>query len=190
MEADLGFSEANFSWEQYKQTRPPYPQSLFNHIYEYHASASARKSKWNLAMDVGAGDGVIAQHLAHQFEKVAVVEPNKQYLDSAKKRLSISSDGRDHAFFFYQHSAEEKILPPATVDLVVMGMSIQWTDAAKSMNAAAHHLKPGGTVAVVFYRRPYLVGSAEAALVWDEVWDEVVDVMMRTGQMGDVVTER
>ena len=180
-----GFAEENFSWEQYIQTRPKYPKSMFDLLYNYHG-AQGTDITWALAMDVGAGHGPIAEELARRFEKVVVCDPNEEYLAFAKRRL----DNNDSRFEFYCRGAEDRFLSPGTVDMLTMGMSIHWTDDARSVETAAYHLRPGGTLAIIFYRRPFLVGNADAAELWDEIWDVALDSIISTGQLDDPVVER
>lgn len=80
----LGFSEFDFSWTQYTATRPKYPVSFFNLLYQYHDTHASPSDKWGTAMDVGAGHGVIVEHLAERFKNVAVCEPNEEYLRFAE----------------------------------------------------------------------------------------------------------
>jgi hypothetical protein len=80
----------DWDWAKYIKYRPVYPDSLFNAIYNYHAAASP-DNKFMAAHDVGAGPRNVSVRLAERFAHVVLSEPNREFLNIAKGRLTSSS---------------------------------------------------------------------------------------------------
>lgn len=194
---NLGFAAQNFNWDDYIRYRPLYPQSLYNRVFAYHAQHSG---SWDVAHDVGAGAGIVAEGLASRFRRVIVSDPNGDYIEIARNRLSrIDHIGTSETkFSFLQEKAESSSVESGTVDVVCCFEAIHWTEMAASVDEFARQLKIGGTVVVFVYDRPRLVGNHAAKNIWDgifEAWErrivKVGDVMARalrnSNSWGDAV---
>ncbi|TQW10940.1 methyltransferase domain-containing protein [Cordyceps javanica] len=139
----IPFSLAQEAWASYKEHRPEYPQSMFDRWYDYHR---AHGGKFDTAHDVGAGGGILSAKLAQSFAHVVVSDPGASNLALARSALQPAS-----RFTFHLGPGEASWLPAASVDLVAYGESLHWMDTRPALAAAAASLRPGGTVAAVFY---------------------------------------
>jgi SAM-dependent methyltransferase len=165
----LGFEVDGFDWKQYISHRPTYPPSFYEKIYAHHAALNG--NVFEVAHDVGAGPGIVAQQLASKFDKVIVSDPNSSYLNVAKHRLYSDTSSK---FEFLTERAEESSVASGTVDLVVISMSIHWTDVTAAVNEFARQLKRGGTLYIVNYAFCTILDNPKAdALLRDIVMDYV-----------------
>lgn len=145
-------------WESYRNYRPQYPASLFQRIYTYHIINGGTFD--GTAHDAGCGPGITAAILSLQFKHVICSDFSQKAIDSARVNLL----GTSHApyknstcsnFTFKVSSAEDMTwIAPRTIDMVTMSEALHWTDTARTVQAAAQVLKPGGTFAAWYYTQP------------------------------------
>lgn len=127
------FASKSFDAAHYQAFRPDYPQSLYDDIYAYHASAGG---SFDVAVDVGCGTGAFApswgmgdaeesagqttRFLAKKFEKVIGVDPSETMLEGARK---VGGEGKEPE---YEVGAAESLpfLKDASVDLITAGPSL------------------------------------------------------------------
>jgi SAM-dependent methyltransferase len=166
----LGFELDGFDWDQYLCHRPNYPPSFYEKIYAHHASLDG--NVFDVAHDVGAGPGIVAEQLASQFKKVIVSERNASYLDVAKHRLSSISYS---TFEFLSEKAEESRVADGTVDLIVISMVIHWTDVDATIRDCARQLKSGGTLYIVNYAFCNVIDDPKANNIMREIVMDYVD---------------
>jgi SAM-dependent methyltransferase len=166
----LGFELDGFDWNQYISHRPTYSPSFYENIYAHHASLNG--NVFEVAHDVGAGPGIIAEQLASKFNKVIVSEPNASYLNVAKNRVSsiTSSD-----FEFLPEKAEESSIASGTVDLVIVSMCIHWTDTTAAINEFSRQLKKGGTLYIINYAFCTVLDNPKANALLREIVEDFVD---------------
>ncbi len=111
------------------------------------APVSRPRPYWHeLTKSYPIGGGILSETLARSFAHVAVSDPGASNLALARSVLRPAS-----RFSFRLGPGEAAWLPPSSVDLVAYGESLHWMDTAPALAAAAASLKPGGTVAAVFY---------------------------------------
>jgi SAM-dependent methyltransferase len=166
----LGFEVDGFDWNEYISHRPAYTPSLYEKLYTHHASLDG--NVFDVAHDVGAGPGIIAERLASKFNKVVVSEPNPSYLNVAKHRLS----SLPHSTFeFHSEKAEESSVESASIDLVVVSMSIHWTDVPVAANEFARQLKSGGTLYIVNYGYCVILDNPKANAIYREIVMDFLD---------------
>lgn len=166
-----GFASYQFPWTRCLEVRPRYPDSWYQRIYDYY---QAKNGSWQLAHDVGAGPGLVAERLADTFEKVAVSEPNDEYFQVATKSLR---NGKYPAekYIMKASKAEESWLEDEAVDMACMNCVIHWTEPQRALEAMAKSLKPGGTIAVLTVSRPRIVEESPVAAIWESMWDTWYD---------------
>ncbi|KAL4794018.1 S-adenosyl-L-methionine-dependent methyltransferase [Aspergillus venezuelensis] len=165
---NLGFQGGGFDWDSYIKHRPQYSETLYRRIYEYHSRLSS--NVFDTAHDVGAGVGTVSEKLAKQFKHVIVSEPNTEYMDIAKGRLSSNQEGK---FTYLAERAETSSVKSGTVDLIVISEAIQWTDIPSSINEFGRQLKSGGTLCIIQYGRIYFPDNEEAEKVWTDLFMDV-----------------
>jgi SAM-dependent methyltransferase len=128
---------------------------------------------FDVALDVGAGPGIVAEKLASKFNKVIVSDPNPSYLNVAKHRLSSLPSS---TFEFLLEKAEESSVASTSIDLVIISMSIQWTDVPAAISEFAKLLKSGGTLYIVNYAFCTILDNPKADAICREI---VMDFMDR-----------
>jgi len=149
----LGFEVDGFDWNQYITHRPIYPPSFYDRIYTYHASLDG--NVFDVALDAGAGPGIVAEKL-----------------NVAKSRLSSLPSSR---FEFLPEKAEESSVTSASVDLVIISMSIQWTDVPAAISEFARVLKSGGTLYIVNYAFCTILDNPKADAICREIVMDFID---------------
>ena len=142
-------------------------------IMDYHAANG--NNAYHSALDLGAGSGIASSTLGRYFSNVTLVDPSEHNMAAARSRLNspayTSSLSRPCTFNYLILPAEETIVEPSTQDLVGMFEAMHWTDAEAVMHQIARALKPGGTLALVYYTMTVqMLDNTEAQKIWDEIW--------------------
>jgi SAM-dependent methyltransferase len=163
------YSSVTFDWNAYARYRPVYPQSLFETIYEHHASHGGQ---FGSVHDAGCGGGIAASFLAARFEHVFLSDPSAGAITSAENNLRTSLYSSTK-FSFKQASAEDMSwLKPGSVDMVTIGAAIHWTKPDLAVRAAAAVLRSGGTLAIWYYNgRPFFDDNVAAGEIFDEIME-------------------
>lgn len=166
-----GFGDPNFSWNEYDQYRPPYPPSVWSLIFSYHEAHGAQLTA---ALDVGCGSGAASTTLAKHFTAVTLADPSEHNLEAAKAKLGSetfkSSLPHPCEITYKVLPAEESAVPPTSQDLITIFETIHWTDAPKALAQAAQALKPGGTLALVYYSpRCRILDNPFAEEIWNDI---------------------
>ena len=159
-------NEAN--WSSYAKFRPPYPDQLFDIIYQHHR---ANGGHFGTAHDAGCGPGITATRLAGTFSRVLCSDYSAQAVESAQRNLCQDNRGLNGTEFVFQHSPAEDMLwiPSSSVDLVTMSECIHWTDTAKTIESIARTLRLGGTFACWYYTDPKFPSAPEVQKVYEIV---------------------
>jgi SAM-dependent methyltransferase len=153
-------------WEVYRSYRPQYPTSLFQRIYTYHVINGG--SFDGTAHDAGCGPGVTAAILSLQFKHVVCSDYSQSAIDAAHMNLlgsaQVPCKGATNANFTFKVSSAEDMswIAPSSIDMVTMSEALHWTDTSRTIAAAAHVLKPGGTFATWYYTQPRLPDNSVA----------------------------
>ncbi|KAK3680674.1 S-adenosyl-L-methionine-dependent methyltransferase [Podospora appendiculata] len=139
------FAQDDKFWANYVKGRPQPPASLFDRIFNYHASHGG---SFTTAHDVGAGNGVYAQRLRSRFPHVIVSDIVPENITLAQRLLPA-----DNGFTFRAAAlADVSDIPPATVDMVFAMNMMHFPDPQDTaMRAVAHQLRPGGTFAAALF---------------------------------------
>lgn len=173
-----GFAPTStFSWKAYIAHRPVYPAADFSRIYAHHAQHS---NKWQTAHDIGAGAGIASALLADKFDKVIISDPNDTYTDIARDRLVKELNFPESKFTFLKEGAENSSVESSSVDLISICEAIHWTDIPLAISDFARQLKSGGTLAVVYYNRPYITNNEAASEVWEKLWNTWVEELKKS----------
>lgn len=102
--------------DEFQRYRPEYPPGLYARIFETVATNPA-----TCAIDLGAGTGIVAGHLASRFQTVIAVEPDAGMAAKLAQQFPQVS--------IRQCTAEELAHPADTVDLVTIANALHWMDA-------------------------------------------------------------
>lgn len=173
------FSKTTFDALSYASSRPTYPRSLYNYIFDFHrhryrpssqslktdANADAR---WGRAVDLGCGTGQATFELT-PFTHVLGIDPSENMIRSAREALKkrqpqlqqvddVSDVGSrppqspGQTIGFIQSPAESlDFIADESVDLVIAAQSCHWFDWSKVWPQLARILRKGGTAAAWVY---------------------------------------
>jgi SAM-dependent methyltransferase len=132
------FAEAADAYQRY---RPDYPPALYQRIL-----AEISPQRRIRAMDLGAGTGIVAGHLAEWFQEVIAVEPDG--------KMAAKIAGRFPQIAIRNSTAEENPQAAESVDLITIANALHWMEPEKTFANARKWLKPDGLLAVFDRRLP------------------------------------
>ncbi|KAJ1032696.1 hypothetical protein NDA16_000718 [Ustilago loliicola] len=169
-ELGSAWSHDSYNAMQYLRARTPYPPSMTETCFDYHAqgdktSSSKNNDRWQTALELGCGPGQMSIHLATRFSKVYGQDPSPNMLKLANTVKNMSAEELAEVKLppvqdpdrieFSQARGEEPVLPPGEkVDLIMMAACIHWMDWGSPESSKANWtkwaslLKPGGTLIV------------------------------------------
>jgi ubiquinone/menaquinone biosynthesis C-methylase UbiE len=103
-----------------------------------------RLSSTAAVADIGAGTGLLSQHIVDRVRSVVAIEPNGEMRRLADQKLaSVVS------YMSVEATAEATTLPGHSIDLIVVGRAIHWFNPAQARTEFIRILKPGGYLAVL-----------------------------------------
>jgi SAM-dependent methyltransferase len=143
--AATGFAR---SVEAYERGRPEYPPEAIAHLQRELDLRAGRT-----VIDLAAGSGKLTRQLAALGCEVIAVEPVDEM------RAAIGEGIRALA-----GTAEAIPLPDASADAVTVAQAFHWFDGPKALAEIARVLRPGGTLALVWNRRPAETSELHAAI--------------------------
>ncbi len=114
MTNNLGMSFSSIS-DEYDKNRIDYPEELIDFII------SKIKDKSNI-LEIGAGTGIASEMFAKKGFSLSLVEPSKNLLDIAKKKL------QSYKMAYFNDSFENVNLPENSFDLVFSAQAFHWID--------------------------------------------------------------
>lgn len=120
---------------QYDDARPPWPVTV-----EDFLRSIAPRGRWQIAVDLAAGTGLLTERVAAVSAAVIAVEP------SAAMRAVLAS--RVPAAQAIAGSAEAMPVPDRSADLVVAGNAFHWFDPDVAAAEIERVLRPDGVVAI------------------------------------------
>ena len=93
-----------------------------------------------LAVDLGAGTGIVTAHLVPHYQQVIAVEPDAT--------MSAKTAARLPQVLIRNEMAETCVQPPESVDLITIANALHWMDADRVLENARAWLRPNGVLAV------------------------------------------
>jgi 2-polyprenyl-3-methyl-5-hydroxy-6-metoxy-1,4-benzoquinol methylase len=124
--------------EDYDRVRPGYPALLID-----AACAIGSLSPGSRVVEVGCGTGKLTGALVERGLRVEAVDPGRDLIEVARRRVGRSS-ARFHIARF-----EDAQLPDGAFDAVFSATAFHWVDPAVGWSKAAHLLRPGGVMALL-----------------------------------------
>ena len=152
-------SKSSFSHDFYAAFRPSYASALYKTILDFHHGPR------EMAVDLGAGPGIVTRALAPSFTRVIGTDPSPGML--AKARSAATSPEVSNITY---HEAAAECLPfvaDGQADMVVSGQAAHWFDYPRVWSELSRILRDGGTLAFWGYKDPAFVGYAKATVILD-----------------------
>ena len=125
----------------YEVARPDYPVALFAALRALCADAA-------MAVDLGAGTGLLTQGLLHHGFRVVAVEPDAAMRAACERRLGAQAGYRS-----VDGAAEAIPMADASVDLITAAQSFHWFDVSRARAECRRVLKSAGVVALIWNDR-------------------------------------
>ncbi|KAJ7091396.1 hypothetical protein B0H15DRAFT_948348 [Mycena belliarum] len=160
------FAKSTFNATRYAASRPTYPRSLFETIFNYHEKSlalSGCRADWNHALDLGCGTGQATSELLRSagvqegdemvrgFDRVTGLDPSGKMISEAKAFAATLGAGAS-ALKFVQSPAENlSKFRDGSVDMVIAAQAAHWFDWARLWPELSRVLRHGGTVAFWVY---------------------------------------
>ena len=117
----------------------------WNHNVAYHPLVlGAVPPDCRDALDVGCGDGMLAQKLATLSRHVAGIDPSAQMVEQAQERAAGIAE-----LEFHEGSFLDWPFPSGEFDFVSFVASVHHMDTNAALTKATELLRPGGTLVVV-----------------------------------------
>jgi ubiquinone/menaquinone biosynthesis C-methylase UbiE len=143
--AATGFAR---SVEAYERGRPDYPPEAIAYLRRELDLRDGRT-----VVDLAAGSGKLTRQLVPLGCEVIAVEPVDEM------RAAIGAGIRT-----LKGTAEAIPLPDASADAVTVAQAFHWFDGPKALAEIARVLRPGGTLALAWNRRPVESSPLHAAI--------------------------
>ena len=183
------FDSPVFDWEAYLKYRPVYSPEFYKLIVDYHRSKS--NAQFDLAHDVGTGPGQTAEEIAKYFTHVIASDASEPYTNVARQRLEQALPGK---ITVVQCPVEQLAseFPTGSADLITAAECLPLMDWRGAFQSFSYLLKPGGTLAIWFYGRPFFTDPKLARA--QELYEKISTTTFRTfepfrrGTMNDAWT--
>lgn len=142
----------------------------WNHNTAYHPWILAKVEQLYdpVALDIGAGEGLLVEQLASICDQVIGVEPDAAAAARARDRLKVMPNVR-----ILETGFDVLELAPESVDVITFVASLHHMDPAAALTRAAELLRPGGKLLVV--------GLAANKSLADWLYSAVVLPVVRVG---------
>ncbi|KAL7197570.1 hypothetical protein ACSBR2_020164 [Camellia fascicularis] len=148
--ADLFHKQA----KQYAETRPTYPEELFQFI-------ASKTPSHDLVWDVGTGSGQAAKSLSEIYKNVVGTDTSQKQLDFAPKLPNVKYQCTPPNLSMAE--LESTVAAQSSVDLVTIAQALHWFDLPTFYQQVKWVLKkPNGVIAAWCYNMPEFNGSFDA----------------------------
>lgn len=162
------FAMSKDAWDSYLQYRPRYPDSQWHMWLDHH------QGPLDVLHEIGTGCGIGTASLlraaaarGQPVRRAVLSDPTASNIATSRELLlraprETSSSSSSHMgstttttttteFVFHQQPAEASFLAPGSVDMAIACECLHCTDIDASLARLHECLRPGGTLAAVFY---------------------------------------
>jgi ubiquinone/menaquinone biosynthesis C-methylase UbiE len=148
----------NFSTQSkaYATFRPKLPGEVYQFILQH-------VNTFDLAWDVGTGNGQTAVQLAKHFKQVFATDISENQLSHAEQQPNI---------IYKKEPAEHSSLEDSSVDLITIAQAIHWFDFKKFYAEVRRVAKPNAAIAAFTYSLFEVTDSRVNELVQHFYWKE------------------
>ncbi|KAH8769162.1 hypothetical protein F5883DRAFT_668863 [Diaporthe sp. PMI_573] len=138
-------------WKHYLRSRPSYPGSLWQEWVDYHQGPLDTAHELGTGCGIGASSLLSASYAKGQpIKHMVLSDPSESNVNTAKELLK-ADDYPNTKISFHQKRGEDSFLEPGSVDMAIACECLHFTEIEKAMASIHASLRPGGTVASVFY---------------------------------------
>ncbi|KAJ6591521.1 hypothetical protein DFH09DRAFT_1137236 [Mycena vulgaris] len=160
------FAKSSFNAARYAVSRPTYPRSLFESVFNYHEQSLAlngSRTRWEDALDLGCGTGQATVELLQSsgiqegdeeplgFDNVTGLDPSAKMIQGATA-YAATLGARGSSLKFVTGPAENlSMFPDQSIDLVIAAQAAHWFDWERLWPELSRVLRHGGTAAFWVY---------------------------------------
>jgi len=145
---------------RYVLYRPTYAKELIKYIVDYYKEGRGPHCNYQLAVDVGCGNGQSTLPLAEYFHRVVGC-------DISREQISQAPSDVDRVEFRVCPSEQLAFLEANSVDLLTVAMAFHWFDQDSFCKEAKRVLKPGGVLAIYRYTPDIFDKQEDQAIIND-----------------------
>lgn len=145
----------------YAQYRPSYPNGIYETIKEFYERGQSGQCNFELAVDVGCGNGQSSVPLCKTFKHVIGYDVSAQQIASSPKNTP-------NLTFRVGPGEDLGFLGNDSVDVVTIAQALHWLDLDQFYKEVKRVVKPGGVFAAYGYGNN-VVDKDEAQTAMTEV---------------------
>ncbi|XP_052800210.1 putative methyltransferase DDB_G0268948 [Mya arenaria] len=129
--------EDKYHAELYARFRPTYSSAVYETIFQFYEDSKSSKLNYDLAVDVGCGNGQSSKPLCSKFRRVIGYDVSEEQVKSARNDV-------DNLTFRVGPGEDLRFLENNSVDLVTIAQALHWLDRDVFYQEVERVLKPGG----------------------------------------------
>jgi SAM-dependent methyltransferase len=129
--------------ENYVRFRPGYPKEIIGLL-----QSECGLTPHSVIADIGCGTGKLTELFLENGNAVFGIEPNREMREAGERFLTRFSN-----FTSLGTTAEDTVLPNASVDFITAGQAFHWFDRKRCRSEFARILKPAGWIALIWNER-------------------------------------
>lgn len=142
----------------YAQYRPTYPEEVYRIITDFYESNKGDMCNYDLALDVGCGNGQSTVPLCKLFKHVIGYDVSETQVSSAPRDVQ-------NLTFRVGPGEDLGFLKDSSVDLVTIAQALHWLDLDKFYSEVRRVVKPGGVFVAYGYGNNILDNGQAQSLV-------------------------
>jgi ubiquinone/menaquinone biosynthesis C-methylase UbiE len=128
----------------YAKYRPTYPGTVYTTIENYYKENKNDSCNFELAVDIGCGNGQSSVPLTKTFKKVIGYDVSEQQIASAPREI-------ENLTFRVGPGEDLSFLNNDEVDLITVAQALHWMNIEKLYDEVRRVIKPGGVFVAYGY---------------------------------------
>lgn len=134
------YDKFNNKAEKYDKYRPKYSKDFIDYLYDNYCF-----DEKSIVADIGAGTGILSEEFLLRNSTVMCVEPNKEMLEQAKKRLLKYKN-----VSYINAPAENTTISDSSINYITVGQAFHWFDKEKFLEECKRILTKNGMVVLAW----------------------------------------